>query len=96
MSLFQDHRLSPVHSLPVELLAHIFTLSVHVSVFDVDNAAEFDMADFPFDPANILTTLAISAVRFALDFTTPIHYANYTTVQPALAPSGPSYSDFMD
>lgn len=61
----QEHRLPPVDSLPVELLAHIFTMSVHHCAFDSDDTSEFDMfdSDFPFNPANILTTLAISSVN---------------------------------
>ena len=58
----QDYRLPPIHTLPVELLAQIFTLSVHSSLFQIDDAEESSMADFPFDPANMLTTLAISSV----------------------------------
>jgi hypothetical protein len=53
---------TPIHSLPIELLSYIFTLSTHTSFAEEDDAAEPNPTDFPFDPANMLTTLAISTV----------------------------------
>lgn len=49
----------PIHSLPVEILAHIFTLSTHTRYSDDVSVP----ASFPFDPANILTVLSISGVN---------------------------------
>ena len=57
----QDLLPAPIHSLPVELLSYIFTLSAHTSFID-DDVAEPSPTDFPFDPANMLTTLTISTV----------------------------------
>jgi hypothetical protein len=53
---------TPIHSLPVELLSYVFTLSTHTSFVQEDDAAEPNQIDFPFDPANMLTTIAISTV----------------------------------
>lgn len=53
---------APIHSLPVELLSYIFTLSAHTSFAQEDDVVELSPTDFPFDPANMLTTIAISGV----------------------------------
>jgi hypothetical protein len=53
---------TPIHSLPVELLSYVFTLSTHTSFVQEDDAAEPNQSDFPFEPANMLTTIAISTV----------------------------------
>jgi hypothetical protein len=53
---------APIHSLPVELLSYILTLSAHSPFVADDEAADSSPSDFPFDPANMLTTLAVSAV----------------------------------
>jgi F-box-like len=58
----QDFPAAPIHSLPVELLSYIFTLSAHTSFVADDDVAEPSPSDFPFDPANMLTTIAISTV----------------------------------
>ena len=62
ISFAQNFQGAPIHSLPVELLSYIFTLSTHTSFAQEDDAAELSPTDFPFDPANMLTTLAISSV----------------------------------
>lgn len=53
----------PIQSLPVELLAHIFTLSTHTCFRDDDSGLTQIPASFPFDPANIITALSISGVN---------------------------------
>ncbi|KIM80219.1 hypothetical protein PILCRDRAFT_822741 [Piloderma croceum F 1598] len=58
----QDFPAAPIHRLPVELLSYIFTLSAHTSFVVDDDVAEPSPSDFPFDPANMLTTIAISTV----------------------------------
>jgi hypothetical protein len=56
---------SSMDKLPVELLAHIFLLATHsTSQKGTDNSAdELENDNLPFDPANITTPLAISAVN---------------------------------
>lgn len=58
----QNGSAAPIHILPVELLSYIFTLSTHTSFAQDDDVAEPNPTDFPFDPANMLTTIAISTV----------------------------------
>ena len=61
-SLYFPSQQPPIHSLPVELLSYIFTLSTHSSFIADDDLPEPSPSDFPFDPANMLTTIAISTV----------------------------------
>lgn len=49
-----------ISALPVELLGYIFDLSVHSASFSDED--EHLGNDYPFDPANMMTTLCLSSV----------------------------------
>ncbi|KAF7970142.1 hypothetical protein HWV62_24916 [Athelia sp. TMB] len=52
---------APICTLPIEVLAYIFDLSVHSASFSDEEDAHLGN-DYPFDPANMMTTLCISSV----------------------------------
>lgn len=52
---------APICTLPIEVLAYIFDLSVHSASFSDEEDAHIGN-DYPFDPANMMTTLCISSV----------------------------------
>lgn len=51
---------APIYVLPVEIMAYIFDLSVHSASFSDEE--EPLGSDYPFDPANMMTTLVLSSV----------------------------------